>query len=58
MMQSGPEAVTGGSSSAWHTVLKQQVKDKFLQLFGTSWVMSADMKMKYQYSGRVSAHFR
>lgn len=44
MMQSGPEAVTGGSSSAWHTVLKQQVKDKFLQRFGTSRVMPADIE--------------
>ena len=32
MMQGGPKAVTGGSSSAWHTVLKQRMKDKFLQL--------------------------
>ena len=54
MMQGGPKAVTGGSSSAWHTVLKQRMKDKFLQLFGTSWVMPSDMKMEYQYSDKVA----
>ena len=54
MMQGGPKAVTGGNSSAWHTVLKQRMKDKFLQLFGTSWVMPSDMKMEYQYSSEAS----
>lgn len=54
MMQGGPKAVTGGSSSALNTVLKQRMKDKFLQLFGTSWVMPADMKMEYLYNSKVS----
>lgn len=54
MMQGGPKVVTGGGSSAWRTVLKQRMKDKFLQLFGTSWVMPADMKMEYQYSSKVT----
>ena len=54
MMQGGPKAVTGGISSVWHTVLKQRMKDKFLQLFGTSWVMPSDMMMEYQYSSKVS----
>ena len=54
MMQGGPKAVTGGSSSALNTVLKQRMKDKFLQLFGTSWVMPADMKMEYLYNSKIS----
>lgn len=54
MMQGGPNAVTGDKASTWSTVLKQRMKDKFLQLFGTSWVMPSDMRMEYQYSKDVS----
>ena len=54
MMQGGPNAVTGDKASTWSTVLKQRMKDKFLQLFGTSWVMPSDMRMEYQYSKNVS----
>lgn len=54
MMQGGPQAVTGEGSSAWRIVLKQRMKDKFLQLFGTSWIMPSDMKMEYQYSRSVA----
>ena len=31
MMQGGPNAVTGDKASTWSTVLKQRMKDKFLQ---------------------------
>lgn len=35
-------------------VLTQRLKDKFLQLFGTTWVMPLDMEMEYTYKENVS----
>lgn len=54
MMQGGPQVVAGNSSVTWEYILKQRMKDKFLQLFGTSWVMPHDMTMKYTYQKGVS----
>lgn len=50
MMQGGPKAVSGSESAEWTHTLKQRMRDKFLQLFGTSWIMPADMMMKYTYT--------
>jgi len=54
MMQGGPKAITGKDNAQWERVLSQKMKDKFLQLFGTSWVMPQDMYMEYIYKKDVS----
>lgn len=50
MMQGGPKAVSGDSDMTWERALKRQMRDKFLQLFGTSWIMSDRMELKYSYT--------
>lgn len=54
MMQGGPQAVSNKDTTIWQTVLTQRMKDKFMQLFGTSWVMPLDMEMEYTYQTNVS----
>ena len=50
MMQGGPRAATGNDDSSWCYALEQRMREKFLQLFGTSWVMPKDMEIKYTYN--------
>lgn len=50
MMQGGPKSTTGHNSATWDYALKQRMRDKFLQLFGTSWIMPDNMEMKYSYT--------
>lgn len=50
MMQGGPKMVAGRPDAHWEYTLKQRMRDKFLQMFGTSWIMPADMEMKYTYT--------
>ena len=54
IMQGGPQAVSDRDAASWRMVLTQRLKDKFLQLFGTSWVMPLDMEMEYTYKKNVS----
>lgn len=54
MMQGGPEAPSGREHASWTYTLKQRMRDKFLQLFGTSRIMSDDMEMKYTYAKGVA----
>ena len=56
MMQGGPQAITGKRSWKWQNLLQQHLKDKFLQLFGTSWVMPHDMRMEYVYRDGMWIH--
>lgn len=53
MMQGGPRSVDKKNRDTWEVVLKAWMRDKFLQLFGTSWVMPEDMKIKYTYKQDV-----
>ena len=53
MMQGGPQAVMGTAKAKWEKCLTQRLKEKFMQLFGTSWVMPQDMFMEYLYSQNV-----
>ena len=53
-MQGGPQAVSDRNAASWRMVLTQRLKDKFLQLFGTTWVMPLDMEMEYTYKENVS----
>ena len=52
MIQGGPKMVAGRSDARWEHTLKQRMRDKFLQLFGTSWIMPSDMEMKYWYTDK------
>lgn len=54
MMQGGPQAVSGKNSTTWQDAITQRLKDKFLQLFGTTWSMPQDMEMRYTYKKGVS----
>jgi hypothetical protein len=54
MMQGGPAVVSGRARADWTHVLKQRLRDKFLQLFGTSWIMPDDMMMEYTYTRTFS----
>lgn len=49
MMQGGPQNVSGKEKAKWDYVIKQRLRDKFMQLFGTSWIMPEDMELKYTY---------
>lgn len=52
MMQGGPKMVASRPDAHWEFTLKQRMRDKFLQLFGTSWIMPSDMEMKYWYTDK------
>ena len=54
IMQGGPQVVMGMPRAKWEKCLTQRLKDKFMQLFGTSWVMPQDMYMEYEYAPNVS----
>jgi len=54
MMQGGPKASSGGETFSWMYILKQRLRDKFLQLFGTSWIVMDNMEIKYTYSNEMS----
>ncbi len=53
IMLGGPQAVTGRDNSRWERVLTQRLKEKFMQLFGTSWVMPQNMEVEYTYADNV-----
>lgn len=52
MMQGGPHKVSERDQVSWEYVLKQRLRDKFMQLFGTSWIMPDDMELEYTYKDR------
>lgn len=54
MMQGGPKVITGKDNMLWERLLTQRLKDKFMQLFGTSWVMPQDMYIEYFYKRDTS----
>ena len=54
MMQGGPQAVTEMADESWERILSRKLKEKFMQLFGTSWVMPQDMCMEYTYARGIS----
>lgn len=53
MMQGGPQVVPSKDTTPWRTALTQRMKEKFMQLFGTSWIMPLDMRMEYIYQENV-----
>ena len=49
MQQGGPAAVTENKAAKWSYTLQQRLRNKFLELFGTSWIMPLDMCMLYTF---------
>lgn len=54
MMQGGPQNATGNPNAKWEGTIRSRMREKFLQLFGTSWIMPPDMNMEYTYGKNVS----
>lgn len=52
IMQGGPRAIMGLSYLSWENFLKVKLQSKFLQLFGTSWIMPDQMKLRYTYTSQ------
>ena len=50
MQQGGPRIVTGSNDMRWNNTIQQRLRNKFLELFGTSWIMPEDMRLEYRYS--------
>ena len=48
MMQGGPSKVFSAKTD-WKCAMQARMKDKFLQIFGTSWIMPSDMMLDYVY---------
>ena len=41
----------------WKSAMQARMKDKFLQIFGTSWIMPSDMALDYTYgNSRMALH--
>ncbi|MGM9586897.1 MAG: AAA family ATPase [Candidatus Limivicinus sp.] len=53
MQQGGPKMIYGDPKTTWNYLINQRFRTKFMELFGTSWIMPADMNMKYTYSDNV-----
>ena len=49
MQQGGPSAVTGNKNAKWSPTVQQRLRNKFLELFGTSWIMPLDMYLLYTF---------
>lgn len=54
MMQGGPMTAVDSTYAVWEFALKQKLRDKFLQLFGTFWFMpnQEEMEMRYTYTSQ------
>lgn len=53
MSQGGPQVIMGKPKATWRGLLVPHLKEKFLQLFGTSWVMPNNMKMDFYYTNNT-----
>lgn len=49
MMQGGPAKFSGNKTEKWIAAMQSRMKEKFLQIFGTSWIMPTDMTIQYFY---------
>lgn len=54
MQQGGPSALTDNKNAKWSATLQQRLRNKFLELFGTSWIMPPDMFLQYTFTDDVS----
>ena len=54
LKQGSPQIITGTKSADWNFVIEQRLRNKFLELFGTSWVMPKDMTLSYHYSSTTN----
>lgn len=53
MQQGGPAVVTENKAAKWSHTLQQRLRNKFLELFGTSWIMPLDMYMLYTFKDGI-----
>ena len=53
MMQGGPVRSTGIQNANWKKTVERRMRDKFLELFVTTWVMPDDMNLKYCFQKDV-----
>lgn len=56
MMQGGPAGYIGNKSERWLSTMQQFMRDKFLQIFGTSWIMPEDMELRYTFEEEKDIH--
>lgn len=49
MKMGGPAVVTDNKTAKWSHTLQQRLRNKFLELFGTSWIMPLEMCMMYTF---------
>lgn len=49
MQQGGPAVATENKTAKWSHTLQQRLRNKFLELYGTSWIMPLDMCMLYTF---------
>ena len=54
MMQGGPARSTGLPNATWRTTLERRMRDKFLELFGSTWFMSDSLLLEYRYQKDVT----
>lgn len=53
MMQGGPARSTGIPTATWRKTVERRMRDKFLELFGTTWIMPDDLFLKYSFKKDV-----
>ena len=53
MMQGGPARSTGIPGVTWKKTVERRMRDKFLELFGTTWIMPDDLFLKYNFKKDV-----
>lgn len=53
MMQGGPARSTGIQNAKWRKTVERRMRDKFLELFGTTWIMPDDLYLKYSFKKDV-----
>lgn len=50
LKQGSPKIITDSNTATWNYAIQQRLRNKFLELFGTSWIMPVDMQLEYRYS--------
>ena len=54
LKQGSPKIITDSNTATWNYAIQQRLRNKFLELFGTSWIMPEDMQLEYRYSDRAN----
>ena len=54
LKQGSPKIITDSNTATWNYAIQQRLRNKFLELFGTSWIMPVDMQLEYRYSDHAN----